>query len=210
MWRYRLTLTVDTPEGSRSGSSVIQVNVDKSRRQFRVSGEAVMVDLGKRGSFLAILRSEQNVDNASAIVPAAFPGPPPGTPDGIRYYSALRAEVDIPASVMPMLVRFYVNDDPKTVARVDRANLAASFGPGVSLARARIEMVPVGVWPLNILGISTPEALTGIPVTRTLEGKIPWLDRYFDRHFDESKTQKVSENQLLTSILGSGYFSAGR
>lgn len=73
-YRYRLTVEVETPEGIKSGSSVIQVS-KKVTSQYsipnagsvisRVKGEAVTVDLGERGVLFALLRSEYDVDWAS-------------------------------------------------------------------------------------------------------------------------------------------------
>ncbi|WP_158516286.1 hypothetical protein [Bosea vaviloviae] len=172
IWRYRLTVDVDTPEGMRSGSGVIQVKVDRGRRRTTAAGEAVMVDLGKRGSFFVLLRSEQNADNAVYIYSAAFPGPAPGTPEGISFYHALRAEANVPESVMPMFVRLYDLSNPRSLARVEKSNLSASFGKGVNLKAVRIEMVSSGI-PIGPL-----DRLTGTPVTRTLRSKIPWLSDY--------------------------------
>ncbi len=47
--------------------------------------------------------------------------------------------------------------------------IAAAFGPGFRLARVTLEMVPAGVWPFNRVGLS------GTPVTRGIEGKMPWV-----------------------------------
>lgn len=76
-YRYRLTVEVDTPEGLRTGSSVIEVSTAVAGRHsiptpgavsHRVKGEAVTVDLGPRGLLFALLRSEDNSDWASNVV----------------------------------------------------------------------------------------------------------------------------------------------
>ena len=76
-YRYRLTVEVETPEGIRSGSSVIEVITKVSSKYSipnagsvisRVKGEAVTVDLGKRGVLFALLRSEYDEDWASRAV----------------------------------------------------------------------------------------------------------------------------------------------
>lgn len=61
-YRYRLTVEVDTPDGVRSGSSVIQVRGIKYPRfigtqdtTWFVSGEAVFVDLGNGKNLIAVL-----------------------------------------------------------------------------------------------------------------------------------------------------------
>lgn len=76
-YRYRLTVEVDTPEGLRTGSSVIEVRTaiesDKAiptpgafRTQAR--GEAVAVDLGSRGVLFALLQSEASFDWAAGVM----------------------------------------------------------------------------------------------------------------------------------------------
>ncbi len=73
-YRYRLTVEVDTPEGLKTGSSVIEVSTmvsgkysipDPGKLFTRVRGEAVTVDLGQRGVMFALLRSEYSVDWAA-------------------------------------------------------------------------------------------------------------------------------------------------
>jgi hypothetical protein len=54
------------------------------------------------------------------------------------------------------LVRFGDPNDPEAVERVDPNHLAASFGPGVSLKPATVE-------------------ITGDPLTTGIEKKLPWL-----------------------------------
>lgn len=62
--RYRLTLAVNTPEGIKTGSGVIEVTYAKAVRLLGssaeittgVKGEAVVVDLGKRGILFALLK----------------------------------------------------------------------------------------------------------------------------------------------------------
>lgn len=76
-YRYLLTVEVDTPEGIKTGSSVIEVSTRKAgeyeiptpKQVFtRIKGEAVAVDLGKRGTMFALLRSEYNVDWAAGAL----------------------------------------------------------------------------------------------------------------------------------------------
>jgi hypothetical protein len=76
-YRYRLSVEVDTPEGLRSGSSVIEVRTAMSgdyaipspnTLSTRVRGEAVTVDLGQRGVMFALLRSEKSVDWAAGVL----------------------------------------------------------------------------------------------------------------------------------------------
>lgn len=152
-WRYKTTVTVETPEGVKSGSAVREVTVStgdeflpEMHPTVKVRGEAVAVDLGKRGVLFAIMRDEYSPSYAYGVVFKAFPipGKPTGaegmTPEGIRYYESLKAKTRLKKKNFPMFVRFRDINDPKTVERVDPENLAASFGNGVKLTGIDIEM----------------------------------------------------------------------
>ena len=61
-YRYRLAAAVDTPEGVKRASSVIQIEVYKSGGLQRQGsqhfyGEAVPIDLGRRGTLFVLLTS---------------------------------------------------------------------------------------------------------------------------------------------------------
>ena len=168
--RYRMRLDVDTPEGLKSGASVIEQQAADGPRSlagigagigivFAQRGEAVAVDLGQRGMLFCLLArdgqrkaSKQEGD----LIFAAFPGPSRPYIDIMKQLAATKPKADLPPDILPMLVRFRDINDPKTVERVDPNNLAAAFGQGVRLARASIE-------------------ITNDPVTTGIEKKLPWL-----------------------------------
>ena len=81
-YRYRLTVEIDTPQGLRSGSSVIEVEQSMGstamsgfgrRLARRVRGEAVAVDLPDGRTLFALLRSDDNYDWASSIMQSLAP-----------------------------------------------------------------------------------------------------------------------------------------
>lgn len=81
-YRYRLIVEVDTPEGVKSGSSVIEVSTAVSGSNDIASpgslytearGEAVTIDLGERGLLFALLRSEQDEEWAAWALQSVFP-----------------------------------------------------------------------------------------------------------------------------------------
>lgn len=58
-WRYKMTVTVETPEGIKTGSAVREISNSLQGNNWPdvgnpagVRGEAVVVDLSKRGVFL--------------------------------------------------------------------------------------------------------------------------------------------------------------
>ena len=67
-----------------------------------------------------------------------------------------RAVVEVAPDSLPMLVRFGDLNDPKSVERADPEHLDASFGPGVKLARATVQ-------------------LTDEPVTMGIEKRLGWV-----------------------------------
>ena len=200
-WRYRLTLTVNDNGTLRTGSSVIQVSVmqgleflPESTPAVGVRGEAVAVDLGKKGVLFSLLRSEQSVDYADSIVCIMFPFNPVNpcaeslTPKGIRYYRTLEGKRDVPFEKLPMLVRFRNINDPKTVTKVDPHNLEASFGTGVTLESAKIEM-------------------TKGSITTGIQKLLPWLPEYSDKLFDGRQYETSESENRLANSLGAGSFS---
>ena len=199
-WRYRMTVTVETPEGIKTGSAVREVNAhrepdvgENAGAGSYVRGEAVVVDLGARGTLFALLRGQNSVDHAEDIVFHMFPMPDgPGgglTREGIWYYSRLKdAKATLPIDKYPMLVRFKDINDPKTVERVDPNNLAASFGDGVKLVSASIE-------------------ITSDPVTTGVEKKLGWLREYYGKMLDGERYETIEAKNRLANSLGSGSFS---
>jgi hypothetical protein len=85
----------------------------------------------------------------------------------------LEGSVELRPDLIPTLVSFSDLSDPASARVVPPtdAGFAAAFGPGFRLARVTLEMVPAGVWPFNRVGLS------GTPVTRGIEGKMPQLIR---------------------------------
>lgn len=165
-YRYRMTVEVETPQGLRTGSSVIEVSLTQTGKDSwappeargvnaRILGEAVAVDLPDDRVLFALLRSEQNVDAAKWFAHWAI-----RTPDFSGEYGSVRTAEYMkehrlsgvlprtlpPAghlperSAYPMMVTFRDIDDPTSVALVDPDDLAATFGEGVRLRRITIEM----------------------------------------------------------------------
>lgn len=180
-WRYKMTVTVETPEGIKTGSAAREIHVaaepriPESAPHPQVIGEAIVIDLEKRGQLFALLGS----DYAYAIVYKAFPSAsPPRSPDGIRYYSQLKAGTKVLAlEQYPVFVHFKDVNDPKTVEyaygrvyctirdknctrgapyQLDR--LEEIYGQGVRIKEVTIEM-------------------TDEPVTWEITRWLPWLSR---------------------------------
>jgi hypothetical protein len=177
---YRLTLEAEVDGKSKTGSGVIEVTYAKQlniRSELSVGfrGEAVALDLGDRGTLFALLK--EGSDNRSipqSIVLRAFNfdgGAFPGSTveAGQEKLRQLSGKRDLPLTSLPMLVRFRDLNNPMTVEKVDPLDIGKSFGAGARLMRASLEIVPVGIWPLNLVGV------TGERTTSVIESRLPWL-----------------------------------
>lgn len=170
IYRYRLSLEVATPEGLKRGSGVLQVHafdyrgLAGDRGGAETYGEAVAVDLGPRGSLFALLKREYTgrsyTDEFSADVLARAHHVERGRGNYVpfaRRVAAIADVVEVHPADLPMLVRFRDINNPATVEKVDPNNLAKSFGAGVKLQRATLQ-------------------ITSDPVTTGIEKRLGWLD----------------------------------
>ena len=176
-WRYKMTVGVQTPEGVRLGSAVREVRYQsgggwflfgESRPQWRVQGQAVVVDLPNGKSLYVLLRSEGPLDVSYGARIAdrvlgnggrvkRWPGP-------VELYPSVPAEslggaFTSTASLMPMLVTFGNPRNPESVELVDPTNMEAKIGAGYSLKRVTIDIVAQ-------------------PITTGLDEHLPWLGAY--------------------------------
>ncbi|MEQ1705498.1 MAG: hypothetical protein ABL867_05940 [Rickettsiales bacterium] len=156
--RYKLTLTVDDNGKQYTGSSVVEVYRQDTTKVFagiggyggNYKGEAVAVDLGEKGVLFALLRGKDTVDHPLYIFMKSFPEYFPARADitvidGMRKLDHDKPKTNLSFDKLPMLVRFRDINDPKTVELVDPNDLEKTFGTGVKLVSATIEMTDEGV-----------------------------------------------------------------
>lgn len=211
-WRYKLTVTVDTPEGTKSNSAVRQVNWklkprsgNSPRFTVKVTGEAVTVDLGARGVLFALLDTDDY-----RWVFSNFRGPPGLTSEGLTYYTNLKGVKAIlnPRQYpgYPKLVTFTDAADPLSIELVmkwkskktppypqsyllEEDNFEKLFGVGVKLKEITIEM-------------------TDEPVTESVLQKLPWLPEYFNRRLDGERFGTIKAENVFANSLSAGAFLA--
>jgi hypothetical protein len=213
--RYRLTLTAEVDGQPRSGSGVIEVTYSKnndpiSRADFSIDvrGEAVVLDLGSRGTLFVLLKPyADSRSGPEYIVLRAFNLPGGALPSpvisGLQQVRHLSGKRELALTSLPLLVRFSDPGDPKTVERVDPLDLEKSFGAGVKLVRAEIEIVPGGIWPFNRIGIS------GEPVTSGIERRLTWLPQYRDLKLNGQRYENAYSPARFANSLAAGDFKAG-
>ena len=175
--RYRLTAEVETPEGVRTGSSVIETIWDRGISGATVKGEAVAVDLPNGQTLFILLRTASNPDWAGGV-PGLDPpddAKPPTNADereaeAGRQVAWIRANRDVHylwggnvpeerAQYLPYMVRFKDMKNPESVAMVAPNNLAEAFGPGYALKSLTVR-------------------ITNDPVSMGIEKRLGWLGSY--------------------------------
>lgn len=178
--RYRLAIEVDTPDGLKRASSVIEIKrsdfrwvlIAQGQYEFRVRADAVFVDLGRGKHVIALLAFGPWAEHRSGITSmamAAYLSPAKRwDEDAWSGRTKLEGERELVAPLIPTLVTFRDLNDPKTARVVDPGAFEEAFGAGYSFRRATVEMNSVNLWPLNFLAITDP------PVTRGIEQKLLW------------------------------------
>ena len=218
-WRYKMTVEIETPEGIKTGSAVREVSAysltyslsGAGGRAKIEKGEAVVVDLGKRGTVFALMRGiGGDVDYRYSIVFKAFPHERGGlTPEGIQHYREMKSsdKVVLPVDLYPMFVRFRDMNDPKTVEnlleteavgqgwpkknKLKADHFEEAFGEGVRIKSVTMEMTEEEV---NWQGI---------------EKWLPWLSEYYGKTLDGQRYHTIKSQFPFANSLGTGSFSTG-
>jgi hypothetical protein len=182
----RLTVEVETPEGLKTGSGVnlvifsLEPAIGTRGLTAGKRGEAVVVDLGSRGVLYALLtgRGKDGQPDNSSDLPLMFRDTckvplyqGPGDRAHIRAALAASGKRDVPANLIPYMVRFRDQQDPKTVETVEPGNLAAGFGEGVKLKAVTLEVVGHSSQILSWFRI-----LNGPALTFAIGKRLPWLN----------------------------------
>ncbi len=164
-YRYRMVVTVETPEGLKTGSAVRQGNFEEGsgRPASWAVGEAVMVDLGFRGVLFAQIDNSNIGDGVSYTAKRDLSGfGKKDTPVGTRWV--------LSPEDYPELVMFTDVSNPKTMQRLlERSGNSWGREP-VKITDHFEEMFGAGVKLKEI----TLE-ITDSDVTTVIEKKLPWL-----------------------------------
>ena len=173
-WHQKMTVTVETPAGEVSGSSVSPVSWQEHAIRFpdgmgwhyNVTGEAVVVEVTPGRYLFALLKGAETTEYMGSVAPASIAGREgrvinPELFDEVRDKRGRASGViAVPEVQYPLMVTFADIADPASVKLVDPDDLAASFGPGVRLKSVTLEV-------------------TGEPVTgNTVEPVLDWLGPY--------------------------------
>lgn len=209
-WNQKLSVSIGTPEGDKTGSAVVSATVIKSPRimqyvggvDFKWRGEATVVDLGEGryvfalishpvylalGSFEHLIIPNNNVPKSSGLY----------RPQTSLYprFNSIQDVVPVKSrNYYPTLVTFEDINDPASVKFVDPNDLAATFGEGYSLKEITLEI--------------TDESVT----EQRIELILNWLKGYSEKHFRLNGEQCVAcpvKMEPLKDYLGTNYFKLG-
>ncbi|RYD41460.1 MAG: hypothetical protein EOP63_15475 [Sphingomonadales bacterium] len=220
--RFRMTVQVETPEGLRTGSSVMEISAWNNSfalnghvRGRSFNGEAISVELPGDRTLFALVVTERPA--SFEIFDIALDTLDPTynndwvesvervqrrkTPGGSATVSPIRSlgltkklQPGVPfRSNYPMLVTFRDIKVPASVERVDPQNLSASFGLGYRIRAITVEE-------------------TDRPITQKIGEKLPWLSSYWERSTLIPNPPAYPEDTIESEIrlLGAAGFSTKR
>lgn len=183
-WRYKITVEVETPEGLKTGYAVrearLTVTPQRELRSYfnnaRTKGEAVVVDLGKRGVLFAVMNT-----NDYRQVFTAFPTNLGGaTPEGLKYYEALQykhPKANLSLDVYPRFVHFRDLKNPKTIEIVYETEVFETRLPSGAIEnheRVKTDhMEDIYGMGVRIKGVTVE--MTTESITWKIEKWLPWL-----------------------------------
>ena len=173
--KYRLTVTVETPDGEKSASSVLAVFPDRGYSRgghTRLGGDAVFVDLGGGKNLVALLAHPDkslDLDGMNYLALRAY-GAARGSRVSFNQMSQMTGQVPVTGALVPVLLTFADPKNPGSARLVAPDDLQAALGKGFRLHGITAEVVPNGWWPIDFGGP------LGEPVTRGIEARLPWLN----------------------------------
>ena len=209
-YRYKLTLNVSDHGVMRTSSNVVQVDTQFAIGPAAslgpggssVKGDANVTTLGDGRVLVALLtKRDPLLDGGRPIKdwqgevterllaraydipdrPVTFDENRAGVQPRLEAIEKMRGARPIALSDLPTLVTFRDVRDPLTVETVDPQNLAASFGPGVTLESATIEV-------------------TDDQISRGIERALPWLPSLTD-YLDGSRYENMQDNRLPAKLV---------
>jgi hypothetical protein len=148
-WHQKLTVQVITPDGVKSGSSVVGIKVSSGQiwlsqtaAGYRVAGEATIVEVAA-GKYLFALLGERSTNE---LATHTWAGELPNNADEAwAKTEKLREKRNVPRAEYPLLVTFTDINDPKSVVEVKPDGLADVFGAGFALQAITLEITDEAV-----------------------------------------------------------------
>jgi hypothetical protein len=200
-WNQKLIISVETPEGVITASSVVAVKV-VSHDPCPLKGIAACVSNGYRGEAVVLRLPHGNFlfvllpHNPQQFAQDTFKGPIYGREryDPEEMYRLFKPSLDpapVPREKYPLFVFFEDIADASSVKEVNPDDLSASFGPGYALKSLTLE-------------------ITRDRQTSRVKKVLPWLDEYVGIQFDFSDRPSLDAKNKIANALSSGHFKVGK
>ena len=172
--RFRITVEVETPNGLKTGSSVLQASYSVSPSWIpqtgtlnsSLRGEAVFVDLGAGKNIVALLAGGAHGEQyfgadlaARALARDKFNENDPPTRRWFKEAPSWTGSAELTGELKPVIVTFADPLKPETARVISPFQLDPEIGPGFHLKRVWIEM-------------------TRDSVARNLDRRLPWIGDY--------------------------------
>lgn len=192
-FRYKITINVETPDGLKTGNAVREISIAPSLNLTpemgatkKISGEAVIIDLGQKGILFGLLSSDSYNE-----VFEAFPIKGATTPEGLKFYESLKpgTKATITKNI-PRFVRFSNLSEPKSVEKVDPHDMSASLGEGFRLKELTVEIVDE-------------------PILWQVKNYLPWIAEFRAKRLDGQRFGTVNTKYKTANSLSAGAFTAG-
>lgn len=201
--RYKMTVTVSTPEGDRSGSAVREALILHRELAgskgtvdlYRMRGEAIVVDLGKRGVLFAVTDMNEEPGDIFRILKDKQKNEPVTmTLEQLRHYSRFVSFKDL--------------NNPETIQRAARLKIEGGqpAGPNTDIwmgGQVKGVNLDENIFGKGVIFKSVTVALTDEPITTGIEKWLPWLPQKTGPGYLGSTTQRPftdPSGTYLTSI----------
>lgn len=199
-WQQKLTLTVTTPSGDVSGSSIASITFGADPKWWTVgfmklasghsfSGEATVVEIAPGHYLIALLK---NYGYETALRAFAGDGMKGISEDGVhRLLDRLATQKErheVPRLAYPVLVTFKDINNPLSVREVRPEDLASHFGDGIKLASITIE--------------TTDQPSTNGIIRNILK----WLPDYYGKRLDGNRFTTINSSNRFANQLSTGDF----
>jgi hypothetical protein len=148
-YRYKLTISVETPEGLKTGSNVVELDFFKSwsGEPHRTYGQALVLDLGASGMLVALLSQQKEEaweqDDPKYMILKKCGGDERnilGPIDIAQRISACKSAYPLALSELPDILLLKNAKDPASASVVDPGNPGDVLGSNVVIRAATIQV----------------------------------------------------------------------
>lgn len=204
-YRYKVIVEVETPEGLKTGSSVVEVHTNQYpgwlilsssdvASEMKIKGEGTIVDITEGKTLFVLLNGAVSEGRPHALIHSAIPVPSDEYKNDIRkfnkFYGTLKdARGVLPKDKYPRMVYFEDINQPISVKKINQENFGEVFGEGVNIKQIIVE--------------STNDELEW-----KIWERLKWLpDYYGGRKFDGNRYQANESTNKFANSLGASSFS---